>query len=155
MLDKTPDITDEDLAAALQRADNTGHPELRYQAESKLREEEGQAEVAQWLVDQLDGLRVTEPPEEETPQEFDPNTPGSPLAAAAAAAAGSEPQTGEGTGEPDGGGEPQSSYQDMTDDQLKDLLKERGLPVSGNKADKITRLEEADAASSSDQGGDA
>ena len=35
-----------------------------------------------------------------------------------------------------------SDYEKMTVAQLKELLKEAGLPVSGKKADLITRLEE-------------
>ncbi|MEC8670032.1 MAG: 50S ribosomal protein L32e [Candidatus Thermoplasmatota archaeon] len=35
-----------------------------------------------------------------------------------------------------------SDYEDMTVAQLKELLKEAGLPVSGKKADLIARLEE-------------
>ncbi|MBT4059153.1 MAG: 50S ribosomal protein L32e [Euryarchaeota archaeon] len=35
-----------------------------------------------------------------------------------------------------------SEYNDMTVAELKELLKEAGLPVSGKKADLITRLEE-------------
>jgi large subunit ribosomal protein L32e len=35
-----------------------------------------------------------------------------------------------------------SDYEDMTVAQLKELLKEAGLPVSGKKADLITRLQE-------------
>ena len=34
-------------------------------------------------------------------------------------------------------------YEDMTVAQLKDLLREAGLPVSGKKAELIARLEEA------------
>ena len=37
-----------------------------------------------------------------------------------------------------------SEYSDMTVAQLKELLKEAGLPVSGKKADLISRLEEAE-----------
>ena len=35
-----------------------------------------------------------------------------------------------------------SEYSDMTVAELKELLKEAGLPVSGKKADLIVRLEE-------------
>ena len=35
-----------------------------------------------------------------------------------------------------------SDYEDMTVAQLKELLKEAGLPVSGKKADLIARLQE-------------
>ena len=38
-----------------------------------------------------------------------------------------------------------SEYSDMTVAQLKELLKEAGLPVSGKKADLISRLEEAES----------
>jgi large subunit ribosomal protein L32e len=38
-----------------------------------------------------------------------------------------------------------SEYSDMTVAELKALLKEAGLPVSGKKADLITRLEEAES----------
>lgn len=37
-----------------------------------------------------------------------------------------------------------NDYDGMKVNQLKDLLKERGLPVSGRKADLIQRLEESD-----------
>ena len=36
-----------------------------------------------------------------------------------------------------------SDYEKMTVAQLKELLKESGLPVSGKKADLIARLQEA------------
>ena len=35
-----------------------------------------------------------------------------------------------------------SDYEDMTVAQLKELLKEAGLPASGKKADLIARLQE-------------
>ena len=35
-----------------------------------------------------------------------------------------------------------SDYEDMTVAQLKELLKEAGLPVSGKKADLIARLQD-------------
>ena len=38
-----------------------------------------------------------------------------------------------------------SEYSDMTVAELKELLKEAGLPVSGKKADLIARLEEAES----------
>ena len=38
-----------------------------------------------------------------------------------------------------------SEYTDMTVAELKELLKDAGLPVSGKKADLIARLEEAEA----------
>tara|TARA_B100000686_G_scaffold173813_1_gene180975 strand:- start:52 stop:729 length:678 start_codon:yes stop_codon:yes gene_type:complete len=38
------------------------------------------------------------------------------------------------------------ALEDLTVPELKDLLRERGLPVSGKKADLITRLSEADEA---------
>ena len=37
-------------------------------------------------------------------------------------------------------------YEDMTVAQLKDLLRDAGLPVSGKKADLIVRLQEAEDA---------
>ena len=37
-----------------------------------------------------------------------------------------------------------SELSDLTVAELKELLKEAGLPVSGKKADLIARLEEAD-----------
>ena len=37
------------------------------------------------------------------------------------------------------------AYDDMTVAQLKDILREQGLPVSGKKADLISRLTEAEA----------
>jgi hypothetical protein len=40
----------------------------------------------------------------------------------------------------DGGTEPAGSYDDMGVGDLKDLLKQRELPVSGNKQDLIDRL---------------
>ena len=36
-----------------------------------------------------------------------------------------------------------SDYENMTVAQLKELLKEAGLPVSGKKADLIARLSES------------
>ena len=36
------------------------------------------------------------------------------------------------------------AYEDLTVPELKDLLRERGLPLSGKKADLITRLSEAE-----------
>lgn len=39
----------------------------------------------------------------------------------------------------------EESYDDLTKDQLKELCEERELPVSGNKAELIARLEEDDA----------
>ena len=36
------------------------------------------------------------------------------------------------------------AYDEMTVAELKDLLRERGLPVSGKKADLISRLNEAE-----------
>ena len=38
-----------------------------------------------------------------------------------------------------------SEYDNMTVAELKELLKDAGLPVSGKKADLIARLEEAEA----------
>jgi hypothetical protein len=40
------------------------------------------------------------------------------------------------------------SYQDMTREELRDELKQRDLPVSGNKGELIDRLEEADGEAS-------
>lgn len=37
------------------------------------------------------------------------------------------------------------SYNDMTSAELTELLKERDIPSSGSKADKVKRLEESDA----------
>ena len=37
------------------------------------------------------------------------------------------------------------AYDGMTVAELKELLRERGLPVSGKKADLISRLGEADS----------
>ena len=37
-----------------------------------------------------------------------------------------------------------SEYENMTVAELKELLKDAGLPVSGKKADLIARLEESD-----------
>ncbi|MEC9350738.1 MAG: SAP domain-containing protein, partial [Candidatus Thermoplasmatota archaeon] len=37
-------------------------------------------------------------------------------------------------------------YEDMTVAQLKDLLRDAGLPVSGKKAELIVRLQEAEDA---------
>ena len=39
-------------------------------------------------------------------------------------------------------------YENLTVVQLKDLLRERGLPVSGKKADLIARLSEGEEVSS-------
>ena len=39
-----------------------------------------------------------------------------------------------------------SDYSELTKDELKDLCEERGLAVSGNKAELVARLEEDDAA---------
>ena len=36
------------------------------------------------------------------------------------------------------------AYEDLTVPELKDLLRERGLPLSGKKADLIARLSEAE-----------
>ena len=36
------------------------------------------------------------------------------------------------------------AYEDLTVPELKELLRERGLPLSGKKADLITRLSEAE-----------
>jgi hypothetical protein len=36
------------------------------------------------------------------------------------------------------------SYEDQTRDELRDELKERGLPVSGSKSELVERLEQAD-----------
>lgn len=38
--------------------------------------------------------------------------------------------------------EPEHDLEDYSVDQLKDLLRERDLPVSGNKAELIERLRE-------------
>jgi SAP domain len=38
-----------------------------------------------------------------------------------------------------------AAYEDYTNDQLRAELSERGLPLSGNKAELIERLEEDDA----------
>lgn len=37
-----------------------------------------------------------------------------------------------------------ANYEDLTNDQLKELLKERDLPVSGNKDELVARLRESD-----------
>ena len=47
--------------------------------------------------------------------------------------------------EPEVEEEPEVDYESMTVAQLRDLLNERGLPVSGVKAELIARLEEDDA----------
>lgn len=52
--------------------------------------------------------------------------------------------TGDPNPDPNAGGEAKK-YDDLTNDELKDLLSERDLPVSGNKADLVARLEEDDA----------
>ena len=44
-----------------------------------------------------------------------------------------------------------SEYSDMTVAELKELLKEAGLSVSGKKADLIARLDEADAAEAEEE----
>ena len=36
------------------------------------------------------------------------------------------------------------AYEDLTVPELKELLRERGLPLSGKKADLIARLSEAE-----------
>jgi hypothetical protein len=41
-------------------------------------------------------------------------------------------------------------YEDLSKDDLKSLLEQRDLPVSGNKAELIARLEEDDAADEDD-----
>ncbi len=43
------------------------------------------------------------------------------------------------------------AYEDLTVAELKDLLRERGLPVSGKKADLISRLSEGEAAEESQE----
>ena len=45
-------------------------------------------------------------------------------------------------------------YDDLVVDDLQDLLRERDLPVSGNRSDLIERLEEDDAESEPDSGED-
>lgn len=40
--------------------------------------------------------------------------------------------------------EPEGEYSDLTKDELKELAEERGLAVSGTKAELIARLEEDD-----------
>ena len=40
-----------------------------------------------------------------------------------------------------------SDYENMTVAELKELLKEAGLPVSGKKADLVLRLQENDGSS--------
>ena len=42
-----------------------------------------------------------------------------------------------------------SDYENMTVAQLKELLKEAGLPVAGKKADLIARLQDNDGAADS------
>ena len=42
------------------------------------------------------------------------------------------------------------TYADLSKDDLKELLEQRELPVSGNKAELIARLEEDDAANADD-----
>ena len=46
------------------------------------------------------------------------------------------------------------AYEDNTVAELKDLLKERGLPVSGKKADLISRLVDADSNETRDESSD-
>tara|TARA_B100000459_G_C8584231_1_gene204800 strand:+ start:753 stop:1439 length:687 start_codon:yes stop_codon:yes gene_type:complete len=46
------------------------------------------------------------------------------------------------------------AYEDNTVAELKDLLKERGLPVSGKKADLISRLLDADSDETRDESSD-
>lgn len=50
------------------------------------------------------------------------------------------PPTAEATSDVDADG----SYDDLSKDELKELLEQRDLPVSGNKAELIARLEEDD-----------
>ena len=38
-----------------------------------------------------------------------------------------------------------SEYDDLSKQELQDLLDDRGLPVSGNKVDLVQRLKDADA----------
>lgn len=45
----------------------------------------------------------------------------------------------------------EESYEDLSKDQLKELCEERELPVSGNKAELIARLEADDAAEEDDE----
>ena len=44
-----------------------------------------------------------------------------------------------------------SEHEDMTVAELKDVLRERGLPLSGKKADLIARLLEDDSASADEE----
>lgn len=37
-----------------------------------------------------------------------------------------------------------STYEDMTKDELQELLRQRDLPVSGNKDELVARLNESD-----------
>jgi hypothetical protein len=46
-------------------------------------------------------------------------------------------------GQPDAG--TAGDYSDMTNDELRDALRDRDLPTSGNKDDLIARLQEDDA----------
>lgn len=46
---------------------------------------------------------------------------------------------------PEGTGVPADEAKDPTNEELKEALRERGLPVTGNKDDLILRLAEADA----------
>ena len=46
------------------------------------------------------------------------------------------------------------AYEDNTVPELKDLLRVRGLPVSGKKADLIARLNDADSNEAIHEGAD-
>lgn len=70
-----------DYAAVTQRAIHSGHPELTYQAEQRIRDGASQDEAAQFLATELDNIygASDEPDPDVTPDLFDPETPGSPL----------------------------------------------------------------------------
>lgn len=76
----------DDYAAATQRAIYTGHPELSYQAEQKVRDGASQDEAATWLQAEIDKLyEESEPEPEPVPHTLEDGV-GSPDAAVAAEA---------------------------------------------------------------------
>ena len=64
------------------------------------------------------------------------------------------PPAAETTSDVDEDSDEDLTYADLSKDDLKELLEQRELPVSGNKAELIARLEEDDAAEEADEDDD-